>query len=93
MSIMKREGDKLLRKTGFQTPYFDSGGGQEGGGSDSGLTGLRATGFQNGVCNNDQPAFQGIEMLIKFILSTAARCSFRTNRNQCFITGSFPGMG
>gem|GEM_PF-4840888 len=29
--------------------------------SDSGLTSPRATGLQNGVCNNDRPAFQGIE--------------------------------
>jgi hypothetical protein len=27
--LMKREGGKLLRKMGFQTPYFDSGGGWE----------------------------------------------------------------
>ena len=27
---MQRGGDKLFRKMGLQTPYFDSGGGQEG---------------------------------------------------------------
>jgi hypothetical protein len=32
--------------------------------SDSGLTSPRATGLQNGVCNNDRPAFQGIETSI-----------------------------
>ena len=36
---MQREGDKLLRKMGFQTPYFDSGGGQERG---LAIRGLRA---------------------------------------------------
>ena len=30
MRLLKQEGDKLLHKMGFQTPYFDSGGGQEG---------------------------------------------------------------
>ena len=29
MRLMKRGGDKLFRKMGPQTPYFDSGGGQE----------------------------------------------------------------
>ncbi len=30
MRLMQRGGDKLIREMGFQTPYFDSGGGQEG---------------------------------------------------------------
>ena len=29
MRLMKHEGDKLFRKMGVQTPYFDSGGGLE----------------------------------------------------------------
>ena len=39
MRLTKRGGDKLLRKMGFQTPYFDSGGGQERG---LAIRGLRA---------------------------------------------------
>jgi len=37
--LMQRGGDKLLREMGWQTPYFDSGGGQERG---LAIRGLRA---------------------------------------------------
>jgi hypothetical protein len=62
MSIMKREGDKLLRKTGFQTPYFDSGGGQEGG---LAIRGSRAL---------ERPASKTGSVTMTSPLSRALRC-------------------
>ena len=62
MSIMKREGDKLLRKTGFQTPYFDSGGGQERG---LAIRGLRAL---------EPPASKIGSVTMTGLFSRALRC-------------------
>ena len=66
MSIMKREGDKLLRKTGFQTPYFDSGGVQERGLAIRGLRALEPPASKMGSVTMTRPLSRAFGQFIQF---------------------------
>ena len=62
MRLMKHEGYKTLREMGWQTPYFDSGGGQEGGVA---IRGSRAL---------ERPASKTGSVTMTSPLSRALRC-------------------
>ena len=63
MRLMKRGGDKLFRKMGFQTPYFDSGGGQEGRLAIRGLRALEPPASKMGSVTMTRPLSRALRRL------------------------------
>ena len=63
---MQRGGDKLFRKMGLQTPYFDSGGGQEGRLAIRGLRALEPPASKMGSVTMTRPLSRALRHLFVF---------------------------
>jgi hypothetical protein len=61
---MQRGGDKLFRKMGWQTPYFDFGGGQERGLAIRGLLALGPPASKMGSVTMTRPLSRALRLML-----------------------------